>query len=384
MALITRYFGVTGNGNADGTTWNDRAALFSSGNWSSVITGFDFSGSDSMLALIGPGTHTCGQALASGLFSNAPTTLNSLILHGCDSSGVKLSPSNPGWTSAQPVDWDSNLPVIESTTNIIIGNLAASCFRLLKIRSSGRPGAIIGQCLFIDWCYFENSTENASAGCIISPGRVTNTFATCSGNAYNFIFNIGNDVSPLHNVRIIGVTGTSGNRNGLAYSGAAGKNNLIQILIANCGGAGFISTSGSNNANHTISRSTFVNNGGSGIQFPNTIGQLSTSAVERCVIVGNGGYGINPGGANTILYASRNRIRDNGSGPFGTFGNLPTDFDNDTSSGTNGDEFVNAAGGDYRIKAGSSLWGKNFGIADEPAGGGGLITHPGMSGGING
>src|SRR5690606_38306544 len=123
----------TAAGDETGSSWANRATLFSEGNWSTVITGFDFSGSDSLKCLIGPGTYTCSQALASGLFANAPTAANPLILHGCDGSGVALTPSNPGWVSAQPVDWDSGLPLIATSTNTTVSNLANSVLRLLKI-----------------------------------------------------------------------------------------------------------------------------------------------------------------------------------------------------------------------------------------------------------
>src|SRR5689334_12015839 len=102
MAITTRYFSTTGAGAADGTTWADRAALFSAGNWSTVITGFNFAGTDSMVARVGPGNYTCSQSLASGLFANPPTIANPLILHACDSSGNLIDPPSPTWTADLP------------------------------------------------------------------------------------------------------------------------------------------------------------------------------------------------------------------------------------------------------------------------------------------
>ncbi len=87
MATVTRYFSTAGAGTADGTSWANRAALFSGGAWSTVITGFNFTGSDSLECRIGPGSYTITASLASGLFANAPTVSNPLILQGCDSSG---------------------------------------------------------------------------------------------------------------------------------------------------------------------------------------------------------------------------------------------------------------------------------------------------------
>src|SRR5688572_9346902 len=137
MAVVVKYFSTTGAGAADGTTWTDRAALFSAGNWATQITGFAFNGTDSLKCLIGPGTYTCSQALASGLFANAPSVANPLILHACDGSGVQLAIPEPEWTSDQPVTWDTTLPVIATTTNISTINLATCLAVLLKFTASG-------------------------------------------------------------------------------------------------------------------------------------------------------------------------------------------------------------------------------------------------------
>jgi hypothetical protein len=62
--------------------------------------------------------------------------------------------------------------------------------------------------------------------------------------------------------------------------------------------------------------------------------------------------------------------------------NYPLTLGNDTSAGTDADEFVDAAGGDYRVKYGSTIWGKGYGVSDEPnpggGGGGSTVTLMGV------
>lgn len=372
MAIVTRYFSTTSAGAGDGTSWADRAALFSSGNWSSVITGFDFSGSDSLLALIGPGTYSCGQSLASGLFSNAPTSANPLLLYGCDSSGNRLAPSNPDWTSDQPVDWDSALPVIATTTNITTINLGATLLRLLKFTASGANTATISGHAASTWISVINSTNNSSAVAInpFAAMSLANIYSACSGAAYSGVISGGaNIAAAITNVRIVGVAGSSGNRRGLSISAFAPSLHCDRVTVIGVGGEG-IYVSGQS-AVDLIRKCIVASVGGNGVQL-NRSTSSTKGHVTSCVVAGSGGYGIAATTTSGII-ATSSRFRDNTSGNFSGFDNYPTDWDNDTSSGSDADEFVDAANGDYRIKYGSTLWGKGYGVSDEPApaGGGG-------------
>lgn len=376
MAIVTRYFGTSAAGAGDGTSWADRAALFSSGNWSSVITGFNFSGSDSLKAMIGPGSHSCGQTLAAGLFANAPTAANPLILHGCDASGVQLVPSNPGWVSAQPCDWDSGLPVIATTSNILTINLANTIARLLKCTAS----AVNGQVLSVhqmDWCYVLNS-HSASGVCAVSNAYpVTNCCFVCSGATYNAVYtsniNLGQG---FDNVRIESA-GSSGNRNGLVVSAFAPSAHVSNVTVVGAGGNGILLSGG---ANHDlITRCTLVGCGDDAIDISRS-GASTRERVSNCIITGSGGYGIHASNV-ACVGAANNRLRHNTSGPFNGFGNYPTDLDNDTDASmyasqavADAAEYVNPAGGDYRIKYGSPLWGRGIGAGDEPAPTGGTSS----------
>lgn len=376
MALTIRYFDDAGAGAADGTSYADRAALFSSGNWSSVITGFNFSGSDGLECRIEGGiTYTCSQSLASGLFSNAPTAANPLILHGCDSSGNRLTPSNPDWVSAQPVDWDTALPVIATTTNIITVSLSAGCFiRMMSFAASGRTGGAVvsgSQPNSLDWCVVVNSASNSSAAGVLS-SNIANCAVTMSGTAFDYA--VSHTLNLVNNCRIVATgSASSGNRRGVTWASFSGPHIIGSTILGFAGGA-VVSLSTQVAQYGRISQSVLADNPGSAVLLASTSSQTATFVVEGCMVTGNGAYGINADASR--VFASNSRLRDNTSGNFNGFGNYPTDLDNYTTDSDDTTEYVNAAGGDYRIKYGSAIWGHGYGVADEPAPAGGGGRQP--------
>lgn len=352
MAITTRYFGVTANGAGDGTTWNDRAALFTGGAWSTVITGFNFAGSDSLLCLIGPGTHTITAAL-----SVTPTVGNRLFLHGCNSSGVALTPPSPQWTSNSP-EWDeSGLPVIATTTNIIAVSGSFVVLRLLKFTATGRTGAVMSTLDTADWCVVENSISNASAAAALA-GKWYNSIFRCTGSVYSYI--AGPSVG--FNCLAKGVTGSSGQRAGFAGSGLI----LDSCTAYNCGGSAFLSTASGTNITNYLIKCTLANCGGDGVTMHDVASQVSVQSVVNCVITGNAGFGINMQTGNGAITAINNRLRDNTSGNFGAFGNDPVDMSNETTDSDDSTEYNNAGAGDFRIKASAAILGHGYGVSDMP------------------
>jgi hypothetical protein len=101
--------------------------------------------------------------------------------------------------------------------------------------------------------------------------------------------------------------------------------------------------------------------GGKGLKAQSSWGK---QIVRNSVIVGSSQYGVTVSGANNVEL-SGNRFRNNTSGAFNSISGEVLDLSNDTSPGTDADEFVDAANGDYRIKATSALWGKGIGAGDE-------------------
>lgn len=77
MALVTRYFDMSGAGTADGTSYANRAPLLSEGELNSIITSFDFSGSDALLCLLEPGIYS--DRIANMALANAPSATKKLF-----------------------------------------------------------------------------------------------------------------------------------------------------------------------------------------------------------------------------------------------------------------------------------------------------------------
>jgi hypothetical protein len=364
MAVVTRYFSTTAAGAGDGTTWADRAALFDgSGNWSTVITGFDFA-SNALSCLIGPGTYTCAQTLNTTTITTDPTVANPLFLQGCDSSGTPLTPSNPGWTAAEPVDWDSGLPVINnagSATDTVA--LLQCAMRLIVFNFSARNNkpAWGGT---LDWCVITNTNSNTAAGCIGTATKVTNCSATCSGTSYDAVVSQNAEQTIFSNLRVVGnASASSGNRYGLLLSGAA-TNTLNRVLVINNPGGGVVNVAGSVNPQLKLDRCVIAGNTAGGVILSSTASQNLRSVISRCMITGNGGYGIDGQSAARVL-VSDSRLRDNTSGNINGLGNYPTDLNNYTTDSDDAAEYVNAGSGDYRIKIGSAIWGKGYGVADQ-------------------
>lgn len=365
-AIVTRYFSTAGAGAANGTSWADRAALFSAGNWSSVITGFNFAGSDSLEVFIGPGTYTCGQGMSTSLFANAPTAANPLLLSGCDSSGVRLSPPNPNWTAAEPIDWDSALPVIAATGNLSTIASGVALVRCLKFTSSGRSGAVITVAV-CDWCIIENSMSNSSAAGM--SGTPSNSGVIMSGTAFDYAITVASNIVVNCLVRASG-SPSSGNRRGVTLTGFSNAHITRSLFTGFVGGA-IISTSTQTNQYGRITQCVLANNGGPGVALANTASQSLTYLVSQCMITGNT-YGINADASRVL--ALNNRLRDNSAGNFAGLGNYPETLGNYTTDSDDASEYVDATGGDFRIKSTATIAGMGFGIADQPSAASAEIT----------
>jgi hypothetical protein len=364
MSVVTRYFSTAAAGAGDGTSWADRAALFSGGVWSTVITQFaGFAGSDSLLCYIGPGAYTITNEFTTtdftGVGGTAPSAANPLFLHGCDSSGNPLTPPDPNWTSDMPPWDDSSLPVLATTTNIAVFSGLVIFLRLLKCTATARNGSVVSAGSGCDWCVITNSTSNTSSvGTTIS--RATNSVLSCTGTSYNVVLDIGSTY--VDNCRVIGSAGASGNRNGIVFSATTAHASISRCTVVGVGGVGILNAS-SNAANiQSYFRNTVVGCGSDGIRFPAVASQTGASACRQNYVSGCGGYGINVQSAN--VFAPGNRLRDNTSGNLNGLGNYP-DLGNYTTDSDDATEFVNSAIGDYRIKSGSAIHGMGFGVSDQ-------------------
>lgn len=359
MAIVTRYFSTSSAGAADGTTWADRAALFTTGNWSSVITGFAFSGSDSLECRIGPGDYTMSQTLSSAIVTNPPVAGNKLYLHACDSSGNLLDPTDPDWSSAQPVWSQTGIPQITISGNYNC-NLANTNYRLLTfiVGSVSHTLPVVTNSSCVDFIYINNASISSSSSGLASVTAATNCCVKMTAS-YSEAVDAATG-SYIKNVRAEGNgSAGSGNRNGVSVRASASHSG---ITSTNHNGYGIISTA-ANSSVILISNSTIEGNGSTGIYMSTalTTGRL---VLANLYIANNGAYGINLNSSANVSM-TQIRLRDNTSGSITGNLNNPITHGVYTTDSDDATEFVDAANGDFRIKASSSIWGKGYGAGDE-------------------
>lgn len=379
MAITELWFSTTnGPGGSDGTTWDKRAALFSGGNWSTYMTAVNGS-SNAARFYIGPGSYTCSQAMASGLFAGAPTAINPFSFEACDSSGNRLTPGTPGWISNQPAFSTSAYPVI--TSSVKHTPSAYMHFRMLRFEGSSLADDLFTTGGRLDWCYLKNAHSNTAAGgCSNTVVSVTNSVIEMGGANQAAALAFGASGSCYrNNVRLLGACSGagSGSRVGLLYNGTTIRGFASRIFATGFQ-KGFYSGSTNVSQMAEILRSMFVGNV-DGMAFAATASQTNDFLVSGCVVSGNSGYGINADASWVRVMNSR--LRDNTTANFN--GVAITDHDNYTTDSDDTTEFQDAANADvtlrdYRIKqSASNVWGKGYGCGDYvTAGGGGCLVRP--------
>ena len=367
MALTPLYFSTTAAGAEDGTTWENRAALFSAGNWSTLISGFDFT-SNGLLCYIGPGNYTCSQALTSAVTGTPdPSVSNPLILHGCDSGGVALTPPDPDWTSDQPAWSAATLPDLQTTSNISIVDLSNCHVRLLKFSAaSGSNKVLIGSSTTTaTWCHSIQATANTSAGAC--GAYAANCVLQCSGSSYTAVIS---GSAGAHNCKVIGNSAaSSGNRQGINTNGS--NQVLDRCTVYGNPGGGIVFSSSSASFNGHVINSVIANNTGVGILFPSTAAQTGWSKVIGCMITGNSTYGIDAQSQCRVLIAG-NRLRDNTTANFNGTGNWLTTETNYVTDDSDANEYVDpanatAANCDFRIKSTATIANLGYGVSQQAA-----------------
>lgn len=354
----------------DGTSWAKRGALLTGTSFSAVFKALDFTSDSIEVRLEGGQTYTHAEGIQLTFWAAPPTLATPLIIHGCDSSGNRLAPPDPNWVSAQPEYSVSTFPVLRATTAIYTSDIAAMLImRCVSITSSGRAGGVFTAACVLEWCRVENSTNNAAAtGLSNGNASLRSCIVVMSGTSFSYAINRSSGAGPggvTDNVRVVDAgNGTSGTMGGVVVAG----NQYPQL--DHCTFIGFVNivyfSGTSTAANVQATHCVFVGSSGDTILLRSDAAQAGTSSVTASIIVDSGAYAINAQSAANVIVRGC-RLRDNTSGNFAGMGNYPEDLGNDVSAGTDSDEFVDAAAGDYRIKATSALWGKGIGAGDGPA-----------------
>lgn len=374
MAVITRYFSSSSAGAADGTSWANRAALLSAGSLNSIITSINFT-TDSLEVMVEGGiTYSITQSHASGIYTNAPNLTRPILFQGCDSSGNPINPAS-GWSSNATPFSTTSMPTFAYSTDIGINSLAATIYRGIRFTHSARTNAaIFSEGSFYDCCV-ESSSNNTSHS-VFGPNVQTaqNCCLVMSGTGFSQI-----SAAPIYrfvNCRFDGGTATNGTRAGISTTSSGSQYQSCTILnVVN----GLLAATGATTRQSQVDRCLFVNCSGYAYQANGQASQTVVHNLSRSIFVNNGTAV--DGNTNGHVIAIGNRLRNNTTN-FANMGDKITS-ENDTSAGSDSDEFVDAASGDYRIKSTSSFWGTYLGPGDERVtAGGGLLRHPGMNGGF--
>lgn len=370
MSYATLHFAPSARGSGDGSTAANAAALFPSGNWSSLLTANNYA-TQGMVALCqNTAKYTCSQQGSSSTFtSGTPTsTTYPLILLAADENGNVISPVNQGWKCAE-----GNIDVLnfcEMDYTLTTGNLSVStnihinCF---KINATTNTAAILNSFHgIISNCFFNLTSSSASGlGLILTTitGGLVNSHVHMEGAAYARIIS-ASTAGLLSNVR---VTANPAASSGTLYGIAITSSTLVTIIngpvfIKDVAGIGMTNYSANLSAGISASRCTIVDCAvGVGCLTPTSGGSskivLTDSVVTGCTVGLGHPYG---------RYTLRNVVLRNTT-------NVSPDSENyvasplvEVTTETDAQLYAAAASGDYRIKDTSDHWGKNRGAQDHP------------------
>lgn len=371
MALETIWLGKASVGLGDGSTWEDRGALLDGdGHWTSLLTGFDFSGGDYLECRIaGEDDHNCTQPLSSALFANAPAAYQARFV-GLNNDGSAWTP--PFWMSDMPYGWVDTVPRIIHNPGAVTGasarcidiNIPVIALSIDMISGSAANSAPFQAPLFLSWCHGRRASANGNhifqasnpyyANCV---GEVDGTTATSgpwinAGTPYWF------------NCRAVGgSSGFSGSQNAAYFA----VNSTVSGAIN-----GFSTATVAQDRSFRLDHCTIVASS-VGVSSDSATATNSTQQITNCFIVAPTGLDF----TNKTVQApiAYNRIR--ATTPI-TAAADSFIGENYTAAGSDEAEFVDAANGDYRIKFGSAYWDLGVGVSREPApsGGGGANLHP--------
>lgn len=369
MAIVSRFFSPSGSGNADGTTVANAAPLFPNDVVNPILTSFAYA-ADALECRILPGSYTYSGRFDASIFTNNPSVTSPLRLQGSQAIGEPIQ-APPGWCSAEPAAWTASLPTITFSSSTFSFALANTLLRSIGIVFNSRNQYAIQTAGQIDWCRLENSASGSSVGVAnVASMEIFNSTLVCTGSQYASVLQLGGNTN-FSNLRIVGNPSASSG-SGITCANATQMKTLTRCVVLNNPDIGVNGQSTQTTHGLILSQCIIANNGGSGLRGNSIAGQSNPHSIRNSIIVNNGGFGIDGQSAN--LRMSGSRLRNNSNGNFTSTGNSKLDLNMFLAVGTDADEFVDIASGDYRIKNTSTLWGLNIGAGDAPASGGGGAT----------
>lgn len=379
MGYSTVHFAPTARGSGDGSTYDNAAEAFPSGNWPSQITANDYSAAGIVALFQNTGPYTLSQVGSAATFSS---TVPGITTYGvdclaCDANGNIVTPADIGWKCSQG-DLDSTgfAELTYTQTSAFINNvkIGLRCFKTIGTNITG--SFLNGPYAIIDWCDIQCTTTGSGTAVIplsisTNSAGVSNSQVTQSGGYSRAI--AANTCGVVSNIRVIGdAAAATGTRYGIAVT----SNAVIApingpVFVKDHPGAGIVNYKLLLNASLQLSRATVCDCGVGIASFAATSGGTSLLLIADSVITGCT-YGLSQ---QFGRYDLRNVVLRN-STDFEYAAETPV-FDPLAIITTETDSqlYADHVNGDYRIKTISDHWGKNRGAQDAPSTGGGGITQ---------
>ena len=331
-----------------------------------------------------------GYALGADAVTNSGTFSQLICFRGYNSTIGDLEGS--GWNADGSLV-TTNFPIITLSGNLSIGASGNHFVLFQNIVFTGSvSGDLVGDTSADHWgaleCSFTNTANSASASAVHGDNgvRLVNCDCECTGAAHDAVVDCDNN-AVIHGCRILGLDA------GVAILRIDSGVVLDSLLRGTSGaGIGILRTAvvGAGSAGSVIVGNTFYDLE-TAIQLPNTAptGTLFV-ANNQATDCGEWINNLYSGTANLAIIEVNNRTRDNttprtGVGDGANVGEVTTD------TGGIETDYVDAGSNNFRLISaapGKAIGVRNYADAGayqrEEAGGGGLLVHPGTSGGARG
>ena len=371
MAYLTMHFAPTSRGSGDGSTYDNAAELFPSGNWSSLLTSNNYANSGIVALCQNTSSYSLSQQGTTVVFSGgAPDTIGyGLSIIAADSSGNIIDPIDYGWSCAESdldttnyctINYGLTTGALSSSTNI--------SFKCCKITSTNSNTTALFTSFIglINWCSLEITTGVSTALGIsfstTSTGITNSQIKILGATGWNRIIT-ASSTGLISNIRVKGSSsGAAGNRYGVAHS--TSSNTIFtngSIFICDCPGIGLTNYSTNISAGLSASKLTIIDCGVGIKCLVSTGGGVSKLALTDSMITGCT-YGLSHPYGRYILENVVLRNTNNYETANGNYGGEPSVF---ITTEIDSDLYADYLNKDYRIKTTSSHWGKNRGAQDD-------------------